>query len=317
LLTITADDVHTLLDWPSLIAAMRQGHGNTQRPEIRDMLLGGAQQLFVRASIFAGVGVGLKAVTVFPANAARATPLPTVQGAFLLFDEADGHVLAVIDGSAITPWKTAADSALGASILAREDAQTLAMIGAGAMAKPLIEAHLAARPSIAHILLWNRTRANAEKLAHRLGGSGRTVEVVDRLQTAVEAADIISTATLSTGPLVRGEWLKPGAHLDLVGAYRKDMREADDAALLRGRIFVDARETAIEDIGELGIPLHNGVIGDAAIEADLFDLCQGRYRPREPGEITIFKNGGGAHLDLMTANEIYARFRSRQEGREG
>jgi ornithine cyclodeaminase len=308
LLYITAEQVHALLDWPSLIAAMRKAHREGGRAEIGDLLLGGADALFVRASIFAGVGIGLKAVTVFPRNPGREVPKPTVQGAFLLFDQDDGSVLAVIDGAAITPWKTAADSALGASILAKADAKIMAMTGAGAMARPLIEAHLAVRPSIEKIRLWNRTRTNAERLASQIQGSGRAIEVMDRLGAAIEGADIISTATMSNEPLIRGAWLKPGAHLDLVGAYRTDMREADDEALLRGRVFVDARETAIEHIGELGIPMKNGVIDASAVEGDLYDLCRGLCRPREPDDITIFKNGGGAHLDLMTANEIYGRF---------
>ncbi len=308
---ISADQVHAALDWPSLIAAMRDAHSRPARPEIGDLLLGADQRsLLVRAAIFAGVGIGLKAVTVFPENPSREPPKPTVQGEFLLFDEEDGRVLASIDGAAITPWKTAADSALSASMLAPPGARVMAMIGAGVMAKPLIEAHLSVRPSVQQIFLWNRTKVNAERLASRLGHLGRRIMVADDLETAVRAADLISTATLATEPLIRGEWLKPGAHVDLVGAYRPDMREADDETLRRGRLFVDARETTIEHIGELLIPLHNGAIGTDNIEGDLFDLCQGRCRPRKAGDITVYKNGGGAHLDLLTACHIYRRTNS-------
>jgi ornithine cyclodeaminase len=308
LLHIDAKQVNAALDWASLIAALRAAHRHAVRPHIADLLLAPAgRSLLVRAAIFDGVGIGLKAVTVFPQNPAREPPMPTVQGAFLLFDEADGRVLACIDGAAITPWKTAADSALGSSFLARRGAKVMTMIGAGVMARPLIEAHLSVCPAIEEIILWNRTKANAESLAVAIGHAGRQVRVTDDLRSAVSAADLISTATLATEPLIRGEWLKPGAHVDLVGAFRPDMREADDRALIRGRIFVDARETTLDHIGELRIPLQAGIIEPADIEGDFFDLCGGMSVDRDPGDITIFKNGGGAHLDLITARHIYSR----------
>jgi ornithine cyclodeaminase len=308
LLHIDAEQVNAALDWASLIAAMREAHKNAVRPHIADLLLApSGRSLLVRAAIFDGIGIGLKAVTVFSENPAREPPLPTVQGAFLLFDEADGGILASIDGAAITPWKTAADSALGSALLARRDAKVMTMIGAGVMARPLIEAHLSVCPAIEEIMLWNRTQANAEKLAGAIAHGGRRVRVTGDLRGAVSAADLISTATLATEPLIQGDWLKPGAHVDLVGAFRPDMREADDRALIRGRIFVDARETTLDHIGELRIPLKAGVIGPADIEGDFFDLCGGRPIDRDPGDITIFKNGGGAHLDLITARHIYGR----------
>lgn len=305
---ISADQVHAALDWPSLIAAMRDAHCAGKRPEIGDVLLSrGSHSLLVRASLFDGVGIGLKAVTVFPENPARTVPKPTVQGEFLLFDEEDGGTLALIDGAAITPWKTAADSALGASLLALPDAKVMTMIGAGVMARPLIEAHLSARPSIERICLWNRTKANAERLARQIAKLHRRVDVMDRLEDGVRSADIICSATLSAEPLIRGAWLKPGVHVDLVGAFRPDMREADDETLRRGRIFVDARETTIDHIGEICIPLKAGVVASTDIEGDLFDLCGGSAPERGPDDITIFKNGGGAHLDLITAKLVYQR----------
>ncbi|WP_245296951.1 MULTISPECIES: ornithine cyclodeaminase [Rhodomicrobium] len=308
MLHIDAHQVNALLDWPSLIAAMREAHSTGPRPQIGDMMLGPAgRTLLVRGAFFEGVGIGLKAVTVFEANAARAVPKPTVQGEFLLFGEEDGSQLCSIDGAAITPWKTAADSALGASLLAPPAPRVMTMVGAGTMARPLIEAHLSARPSIEEIRLWNRTQANAELLAATLDGLGPRIRVTGDLAEAVAAADLISAATLSVAPLIRGEWLKPGAHLDLVGAFRPDMREADDAALLRARIFVDARETTMPHIGEIRIPLEAGTITPASIEADLFDLCRGFAVNRAPADITLYKNGGGAHLDLIVARHIFAR----------
>ena len=306
MLYISAAQVHKVMDWQSLIKAMHKAHQENARPEIADSLLKrGNKSLLVRSSIFSGVGIGLKAVTVFPDNSSHSVPKPTIQGEFLLFDEDDGSVLAIIDGSAITPWKTAADSALGASLLARTDAKILAMIGAGVMAQPLIEAHLTARPSIECILLWNRTKVNSERLAGQIKEHGRRVQVVDQLEEAICAADLISSATFSVAPLIRGEWLKPGVHIDLIGAFRPDMREADDDAMRRGRIFVDSYETTIEHIGEISIPLREKVIERSDIEGDLFDLCSGSIFTRTEEDITIYKNGGGAHLDLITAKHIF------------
>lgn len=294
------------MDWSSLIEAMREAHRAGARPEIGDLLLkSGEKSLLVRAAMFGGTGIGLKAVTVFPSNPSREPALPTVQGEFLLFDEDTGSVLASIDGAAITPWKTAADSALGASILARHDAAVFSMIGAGTMARPLIEANLSIRPDIREIRLWNRSRAGAEKLAERIAAPGRRVEIAECVEAAVRGADIVSSATLAREPLIKGEWLKPGVHLDLVGAFTPEMRETDDETMRRGRIFVDARETTIGHIGEIMIPMNSGVIGAEAIEADLFELCGNSSFNRADDDITIYKNGGGAHLDLITGRHIY------------
>jgi ornithine cyclodeaminase len=308
LIQISAHQVNSALDWSSLIEAMGNAHRLGLHPQIGDLLLEqSGRSLLVRASMFDDVGIGLKAVTIFPENPGRDQPRPTVQGDFLLFDEQDGSVLASIDGAAITPWKTAADSALGSSLLSRSDAKVMTMIGAGVMARPLIEAHLSVRPSIERICLWNRTKGSAERLAGQIASSGLRIEFIDRLEEAVHGADIVSSATLSREPLIRGEWLKAGAHVDLVGAFRPDMREADDETMRRGRIFVDARATTVEHIGEISIPLAAGVISLSDIEADLFDLCSGYAVERAADGITVFKNGGGAHLDLITAKLIYEK----------
>jgi ornithine cyclodeaminase len=196
-------------------------------------------------------------------------------------------------------------------VFAGPGVEVMAMIGAGAMARPLIEAHLVARPSLQKILIWNRTRASAGALAASLGDLGRDVRIADELSDAVRAADLICSATFAVEPLIKGEWLKPGAHVDLVGAFRPDMREADDETLMRGRLFVDARATTIHHIGELMIPLKNGVIAETDIEGDFFDLCSHTSIDRQPADITVFKNGGGAHLDLITAKLVYERVLSR------
>jgi ornithine cyclodeaminase/alanine dehydrogenase-like protein (mu-crystallin family) len=224
---------------------------------------------------------------------------------FVLFDHDDGRPLAVIDGAGITAWKTAADSALGSRYLSRSDARCLLMVGAGALARPLIGAHRSVRPAIEKVLLWNRTPARAEALAAELGREGLRVEVATDLAAAVGQADVVSAATRTEQPVIQGAWLQPGTHLDLVGAFTASMREADDAALRRARLFVDARETTLDHIGELKIPIERGVIGKDDVVGDLYDLAAGLAWQRAPDDITIYKNGGGAHLDLMTAIAIY------------
>lgn len=182
------------------------------------------------------------------------------------------------------------------------------MIGAGQMAPHLVGAHCQIRPSLKRVQVWNRTRDKAENLCANLADS--CPEISFSATTEIEAhareADLICSAIGSMEPIIRGEWLKPGAHVDLIGAYTPDMREADDECLRRGRLFVDARETTINHIGELMIPLANGVISEDDVLADLSDLCQQRHPGRQSDqEITIFKNGGGGHLDLMCARILH------------
>jgi ornithine cyclodeaminase/alanine dehydrogenase-like protein (mu-crystallin family) len=305
LIVIEKTDVDRVLSWPMLVEALDAGH-KLGRGRSGDLLLEDGENILLnRAAWKPGYGIGLKTVTGFFRNPGRSPPLPSVQGLFVLFDHEDGRPLAVIDGAAITAWKTAADSALGSRYLSRPDANSLLMVGAGGMARPLIAAHLSVRAGIERVAVWNRTPARAEALARELRADGREVEVATDLGAAVGAADIVSVATRSQAPVIGGKWLRPGSHLDLVGAFTPAMREADDEAMRRGRLFVDARETTIPHIGELMIPIEGGVIGAGDVIADLYDLAAGFAWRRAAGDITIFKNGGGAHLDLMTAVAIY------------
>lgn len=287
------------LGWAEVVAAIEAGH---RRPKARlaDSFLGnGTDTLLSRAAWIDGMGSGVKSVTVCPANPGR--DLPSVQGAMLVFAPEDGRLRAIIDSAVITRWKTAADSVLGAKLLARPDAHHLLIVGAGAVAESLIDAYRAILPQIGTITVWNRTEARAEALAARRDG----ITVAPDLAEAVGAADIIATATMARSPVIRGEWLRPGSHLDLIGAFRADMREADDAALQAGRLFVDSRDTTLDHIGELMMPLASGAITRETVRGDLYDLIgQGAQGRRNAEEITIFKNGGGAHLDLMTAEAI-------------
>lgn len=293
---ITEADVAGRLDWVAMAEALAAGHRGP-RAEIADQFLTrGPDTLLSRAAWIDGMGVAVKSVTVMPAHPAR--DLPSVQGAMVLFEDATGGIVAVIDSGLVTRLKTAADSLLGARILARRDARRLLIIGAGAVAASLIEAYRAGFPGI-EVTLWSRTAASARALAEATGAAS-----TEDLPAAVAAADIVATATMSTRPVLMGEWLRPGQHLDLIGAYRADMREADDRALTRSRIFVDSFETTLEHIGELKDPLARGIITRDDVLGDLYDLVAGTAGRRSAEEITLFKNGGGAHLDLMTGREI-------------
>lgn len=248
--------------------------------------------------------LGVKVVTVHPGNAARG--LPSVSGAYLLMRGATGEPLAVIDGQALTLWRTAAASALAASYLARPDSSRLVMVGAGALAPYLVEAHASVRP-IAEVLVWNRSGAGAERLAAELSNRSYSVRATTDLEAAVRTADVVSSATLATEPLVKGAWLKPGAHLDLVGAFTPTMRESDDDAARRATIFVDTRAGALKEAGDIVQPLAAGVIRESDIAGDLFELCRSKVGGRSSAdEITLFKSVGTALEDLAAARLAFA-----------
>lgn len=307
---INAEQVHAALDYPGLIEGLDRMH-REETQQMEDMLLeqpvsGATNHLLVRAAWQYGQAVGMKLVTIYPGNPAKG--LPAVQGIYVLFDGDCGSPQAAVDGTELTFWKTAADSALGATYLARDDASTLLMVGAGAMAPHLITAHCAARPSIRSVSIWNRTADKAEALADDLDIDGVSIRSAPVLEDAVRSADVISCATMARDPLVKGAWLKPGAHVDLVGAFTPDMREADDECFQVATTFVDARETTIGVVGEIMTPMEHGVIDESDIVADLYDLCRGKHEGRTDGnQITIYKNGGGGHLDLMTTRILMER----------
>lgn len=302
-LQISYEDAIDCLSWTGAVAALRAGH---QRPkaQIADMFLGPSEgTLLSRGAYIEGLGYGVKSVTVFGANPKAG--LPTVQGAMLLFEPTHGQLEAIIDSRLVTEIKTAADSVLGAMLLARPDSRHLLIVGAGTVARSLIAAYSAMFPQLKQISIWARRPEQAKALAHEYAGSKMSVTPVADLASAAAVADIISTATMAREPILRGRWINPGTHIDLIGAYKADMREADDVLIARGALFVDSRETTISHIGELTIPIRLGVISARSVRGDLYDLT-GKYPVGREGTdmITIFKNGGGAHLDLMIAAYI-------------
>jgi ornithine cyclodeaminase len=307
---IDAARVHDALDYPSLVRGLERLH-REDTEQARDLLLAqpvgdATNHLLIRAAWQHDRAVGMKLVTIFPGNPARA--LPAVQAVYVLFDGEDGAPLAAIDGTALTLRKTAGDSALGAHYLAREDAQSLLMVGAGAMAPHLVAAHCAVRPTIRSVSIWNRSPDRAQRLAAELDLPGISTTAAAALEDAVRSADVVSCATMAKRPLIRGDWLKPGAHLDLVGAFTEDMREADDQCFRAATVFVDSRQTTIQVVGEIMAPIAAGIISENDVAADLYDLCRGTHPGRTGNQqITLFKNGGGGHLDLMTTRLLMER----------
>jgi ornithine cyclodeaminase len=242
---------------------------------------------------------GVKIVSVFPDNPEKG--LPSVQGAYLLLDARTGSPRALIDGPGLTTRRTAAASALAASYLAREDASRLLMVGTGAMAPRLILAHAAIRP-IKDVEIWGRSPDKARRLAKSLTRRGFRVTATQDLEAATRQAHVISCATLAHEPLIKGDWLSPGSHLDLVGGFTPQMREADDEAVRRARIFVDTRDGALAEAGDIIQPLDSGVISDGDIAGDLYDLARGtRAGRRFYDQITLFKSVGSALEDLAAA----------------
>lgn len=243
--------------------------------------------------------IGHKLVNVFPDNAKLGKS--AVHGSYVLMSGDTGETLAVMDGTALTLWRTACASALAARYLAREDASHLVMIGAGALSPHLVRAHRTVRP-ITRVTLWNRTRSRAISTAFALSTAGIEPAIADDLEQAVREADVVSCATLADKPLIRGAWLKKGAHVDLVGAFTTTTREADDAAVRRARIYVDSRESAPKGSGDIAIPLKKKIIGLKDIQGDLFELCRGKKKGRKrQDEITLFKSTGIAIEDLAAA----------------
>lgn len=255
-----------------------------------------------------GSRVGVKVVTVYPDNGQRG--LPAIFGQYLLLDGHTGQPLALLDGTMLTKRRTACASGLASRYLSRPDAVTLAMIGTGALAPQLIRVHAKVRP-IRQVTIWGRRIERAEALARELSASlpgllGRPIEVRatgDRKE-AVSSVDIVSCATLSQTPLVEGAWLHEGQHIDLVGAYTPQMRESDDEAVRRARIFVDTRGGAMKEGGDIVQPITNRIIAEKDIVADLYELARGQRQGRatdDRSSITLFKSVGAALEDLAAA----------------
>lgn len=292
---------------PVIQQAYKQGEAKTSVAQRSFLSYGSGQgerksTLLIMPAWQDGEYLGIKQVTLSPYN--KKFDLPTLQGIYILFDAKSGSPLATFDASAITARRTAAKSAVAAKYLARRDAKTLLMVGTGTLSPELIRAHCEIRP-IEHVIIREHTPGNGQKLAEQLSDMKQSFEIVSDIESAVPKADIISVATMSAEPLIMGEWLKPGQHVDLVGAYRTDMREADDETLKRSSLFID-HEDAWHETGDLVIPLETGNLSKSDSKGTLFELC-GDQKPgrKDEDEITCFKSTGHAMEDLATALHLY------------
>ena len=317
---ITAPEIEIALDQKSLIEALRRAFrmGASVRPyqaPLRNRFY--IENVHADPTILLNMpswqvdgDLGIKMVTVNTGNPAKG--LPMVQGVYLFLDAGTGKVRGILEAEMITVKRTAAASALASSYLSRSDASRLLIVGAGALARHFIDAHRAVRP-ISDVLVWNRTPKRAEELVanYRLqedASALNSIGVTDDLEAAVSGADIVTCITASSEPVIFGDWVREGTHVDLVGAFSPDSRESDDALVQKARIFVDTRTGALAEAGDLIIPMNKGLITEDDVAADLFDLTQGERDGRRFYEqITLFKNCGSAIEDLVAARLAYQR----------
>lgn len=306
--TVSAQEVSDALAWPALIERLEACFdGSIETPLRHHHAIprdaGEATLLLMPAWQQAGY-IGTKMVNVFPHNADRG--LPAISGVYLLCDGDTGQPLACIEGSELTRRRTAAASAVASRYLSREDAETLVMVGTGKLAPMLIEAHAAVRP-ISRVRIWGRHPEKAQHLAE-IYADRFDCEAVTSLSEAVASADIVSCATLSSEPLIRGEWLRAGTHLDLVGAFRPTMRESDGACLIRAEVFVDTYEGAKGEAGDLHQAIEEGDFQFGAIRGELRELISGASMGRSsPQAVTLFKSVGASLEDLAAAIEVWEK----------
>ncbi len=307
---IPAEQIESLLDWPGVIEALRQmfsagcaapvrHHHSMHVPEQTDATL------LIMPAWQPGRYNGVKVVSVYPDNASRS--LPSIMGSYLLMDGSSGAPLACLDAGALTARRTTAASALAAGYLSRTDSSKLLIVGSGRLAKNIGWAHRAVRP-ITEIRVWARNPDKAAEVAAHYRQSGLNAVVETQLASGVAWADLISCCTMSEQPLVQGAWVKPGTHIDLMGAFKPHMRETDDALIQQAAIFADTREGVLAEAGDLLIPLQNGHFKAQDIQAELAELTRGQHPGRRDNQqITLFKSVGASLEDLAAAVYCYEK----------
>jgi ornithine cyclodeaminase/alanine dehydrogenase-like protein (mu-crystallin family) len=252
--------------------------------------------------------LGTKLVSVYPGNSGR--NLPAVAAIYILFDAQTGIPLSILDGDELTARRTAATSALAARYMARPHASHLLIVGSGRIARELAVTHRAARPGLERISIWSRSSERADALAHRLRAEGLPATPVTDLAAAAATADLISAATLSTEPLLQREWIRPGTHIDLVGAFRPGMREADDALVAASHVVCDTRAGVLAEADDVRVPLEKGLLSATQVH-ELAELCRGEVIGRAAdADITLFKSVGAGLEDLAAATVVYGACRA-------
>jgi len=315
LLWINKEQIYKYLSYDQTIKILRQGFAELAEVPLRHhYILGESNDEFLLMPAWNKKAIAVKLITVYPENPALG--MDAIGGVIVLFDREHGQPLAMMDAGAITVKRTAAASALASSYLSRADSTSLLMVGAGAVASHLIRAHLSVR-SIDSVQVWARDQDKAEKFVVKQTASmpqGVALTVVEDLQKVVAESDIISMATRATTPLIMGEWLSSGTHLDLVGSYRKDMREVDNEAVSRAALFVDTKAGVLAEAGDIIAPINDGVINENHIQAELSELCAGVHGGREQiSQITMFKSVGTALEDLLAAKTVYEIIRNQSK----
>ena len=302
------DATREALDFARLIPALRRqfSDGCSVPPRHHHVVpkMSGGQDgvLLLMPAWIPGRYMGVKIVAVAPGNSRQ--KLPAVNSTYLLSDGETGLPLLFLDGNQVTSRRTAAASALAADYLARRDAERLLIIGSGQVAAEIAPAYREVR-KIREVRIWNHRFEGALELASKLTAQGFLAQAVENLEEAVRSSEMICSASLAAQPLIKGEWLRPGQHVDLIGSFTPDMREADDDVMRRGRLFVDTR-LALHEAGDLVHPLAGGIIGPTDVLADLAELSRGSHPGRtSETEITVFKSVGIALEDLAAAVLAY------------
>jgi alanine dehydrogenase len=302
---ISAAELARLSPYSALIESLREGFRADIATPVRHHHETSDVSTLLLMPAWSADYTGLKTVVVKTDNAAM--NLPTVQASYLLIDNATGETVAMMDGTELTRRRTAAASALAASYLARGDASTLVLVGAGALGAHFVRAHAAVR-TIRRVFIYNRSMPKAVALCSELMADGFEVSAVSDLEKAVRTADIVSCITTSTEAVVKGAWLKPGTHVDLAGAFKPSMRETDGDVVALARVYVDTRDGALSEAGDLLQARDEGKFDFDAVQGDLFELCRREVMGRQtPAEITLFKSCGTALEDLAAATMVYLR----------
>jgi ornithine cyclodeaminase/alanine dehydrogenase-like protein (mu-crystallin family) len=301
----SAEDVAKALPYGPLVEALREAFRNDVTTPHRMVADTSSTTTLLIMPAWSTAYTGIKTVTVKSDN--DAIGVPAVQASYLLIDNATGSPVAIMDGTELTRRRTAAAGALAADYLARKNASTLLLVGAGSLATHFARAHAAVR-SIKTVLIYNRSPEKAVRVAVQLRGEGFATEAVTDLQIAMGRADIVTGITSATGPVIKGAWVKPGTHIDLAGAYKPTSRETDGAAVGMARVFVDTPDGALAEAGDLLMAQSEGHFKWDQIQGDLFQLTRGAIAGRKSdGEVTLFKSSGTALEDLAAAAMVYLR----------
>ena len=300
-------------NYPALISELKQSFSTNKtivpqrhHHDFPNPKVGADSTMLLMPAWYPGKDAGVKVVTVSPEN--KQFDLPSIQGTYIYLDAENGQLKAILEAKSLTVKRTAATSALASSFLSKENASSLLMIGTGALSADLIMAHASVRP-IKTVYVWGRHIENAKSICEALRDADFTLHPIKNIEDKISEVDIIACATLSKTPLVLGKHLQDGQHIDLVGAYKPDMREADDEAIVRASVYLDAFQSGLKESGDIAIPIQNGILKQEQIKADLFQLCSGRREGRRNNnEITLFKSVGHALEDLVAASYYYNQY---------